>query len=68
MNYLAYCGLLCDECPLYIATKNNDLQAKEKTVDNCGVCSMYPCETIEKRLPIGSESRSRLDTLSQNRR
>ena len=97
MNYVAYCGLLCHECPLYIATKSNDSQAKEKLaiecstknitftaddmtcqgcfcvnndsskmcgdceirkcakdkdVDNCGVCSVYPCEIIEKHLPV----------------
>ncbi len=110
MSYIAYCGLLCYECPLYIATKNNDLQAKKKlaigcstesttftaddmtcegcfwskndsskmcgdceirkcaknkTVDNCGVCSMYPCDIIEKRLPIDSECRVRLEKISQ---
>jgi hypothetical protein len=30
MEYIAYCGLLCDQCPIYIATKNNDEKTKEK--------------------------------------
>lgn len=113
MNYLAYCGMLCYECPIYIATKNNDLQAKKrlaiecstenitftaddmtcegcfwdkndrskmcgvceirqcaknKSIDNCGACSEYPCEIIERRLPIDSENRVRLDRISQCRR
>lgn len=106
MSCVAYCGLLCHECPLYIATKNNDLQAKEKlavecstdkitftandmtcegcfwdkndsskmcgdceirkcakdkSIDNCGVCSTYPCEIIERHLPMDSECRIRLN-------
>ena len=113
MNYIAYCGLLCHECPLFIATKNNDVQAKEKlavecsnedttfaaedmtcegcfwdkndnskmcgdceirkcakgkAVDNCGMCTVYPCEIIEKRLPTDSENRVRLDKISHCRR
>lgn len=35
MSYLSYCGLLCDECPLYIATKANDQSAKEKLAQEC---------------------------------
>lgn len=35
MSYLAYCGILCDECPIFIATKNNDLEAKEKLAQEC---------------------------------
>lgn len=65
---MAYCGLLCHECPLFIATRNNDLQAKEKAVDNCGVCSMYTCEIVERRIPVDSEARARLDAISHNRR
>lgn len=109
MKYVAYCGLLCHECPLYIATKNNDLRekerlaiecsnencsftpedmtcegcfwvnndnskmcgdceirgcAKEKLVENCGECSMYPCEIIERRLPTDAENRARLDEIA----
>lgn len=30
MNYIAYCGLLCNECPVYLATIKNDQEAKEK--------------------------------------
>ena len=113
MSYISYCGLLCNECPLYIATKNNDLQAKErlavecstesitftaedmtcegcfcekndrsimcgdcenrkcaknKAVENCGLCSEYPCEIVERRLPVDSENRVRLDEISRCRR
>lgn len=28
---MAYCGLLCSECPAYIATVNNDAVLREKT-------------------------------------
>lgn len=35
MSYLSYCGMLCEECPIYIATKNNDMQAKEKLAKEC---------------------------------
>lgn len=113
MKYIAYCGLLCHECHLFIATKNNDLQAKEKLaiecsnentiftvddmtcegcfydkndgskmfsdceirkcakdkdVENCGVCFEYPCEIIERCLPIASECRIRLNKISHYRR
>ena len=30
MEYISYCGLLCNECPVYIATKNNDNEMKTK--------------------------------------
>lgn len=30
MEYISYCGLLCNECPVYIATKNNDGEMKAK--------------------------------------
>lgn len=110
MSYISYCGLICDECPIYIATKNNDSQAleqlalecsnenctfaaedmpclgcfdhkndcskmcgdceirfcaKDKPVDNCGMCDVYPCEIIERHLPADSENRLRLDKISQ---
>ncbi len=29
---IAYCGLNCSICPTYIATRNDDDQAREKTV------------------------------------
>ncbi len=29
MDIIAYCGLLCDECPAYIATKENDVNKKD---------------------------------------
>ncbi|MDP4091816.1 MAG: DUF3795 domain-containing protein [Bacillota bacterium] len=28
---IAYCGLLCNECPAYIATINNDDELRKKT-------------------------------------
>jgi hypothetical protein len=33
MEYISYCGLLCNECPVYIATKNNDGEMKAR-LDN----------------------------------
>ncbi|MCX7773567.1 MAG: DUF3795 domain-containing protein [Clostridia bacterium] len=30
---LAYCGLLCNDCPAYVATMNNDQALREKTAD-----------------------------------
>ncbi len=32
---MAYCGLLCQECPLYMATMNHDSAAKEKLAIEC---------------------------------
>lgn len=40
MSYIAYCGLLCDECPIYIATRNNDTQAKERLAAECSTADM----------------------------
>lgn len=28
---VAYCGIVCTECPAYIATKNDDKELREKT-------------------------------------
>jgi hypothetical protein len=39
------------------------MNAKDKAVDNCGVCSLYPCEIINKRLPSDSECRDRLNKI-----
>jgi len=30
MEYISYCGLLCNECPIYIATAQNDNLTKAK--------------------------------------
>lgn len=30
MNYISYCGLLCNECPVFIATAENNEQVKEQ--------------------------------------
>ena len=30
---IAYCGLVCSECPTLMATKNDDIQAKRKVAD-----------------------------------
>lgn len=30
MTYLAFCGLLCDQCPLYIATRADDPAEMER--------------------------------------
>jgi len=29
-NIIAYCGIICNECPVFRATKNNDYNEKEK--------------------------------------
>ena len=31
MKFLAACGLICSECPAFIATKKNDTHLREKT-------------------------------------
>ncbi|MDT8717537.1 DUF3795 domain-containing protein [Clostridium sp. 19966] len=109
MSYISYCGMLCQECPIYVATKNNDVQAKEKlaiqcstkdivfttedmtcqgcfwekndstkmcgaceirncakdkSVDNCGLCKEYPCDIVERRIAKGSPNRIRLDGIA----
>jgi hypothetical protein len=33
---LAYCGLNCTECPVFIATVNNDTELKQRTADEWG--------------------------------
>jgi hypothetical protein len=33
MEYIAYCGLLCNECPVYIATSNNDEPMRAKLAE-----------------------------------
>ena len=30
MEYISYCGLLCNECPVYIATAENNEEAQER--------------------------------------
>ncbi|MDI7247228.1 MAG: DUF3795 domain-containing protein [Bacillota bacterium] len=30
---VAYCGLVCSECPAYIATQNNDEEGRRKTAE-----------------------------------
>ncbi|MBI2850256.1 MAG: DUF3795 domain-containing protein [Chloroflexi bacterium] len=30
MEYISYCGILCNECPVYVATATNDMQMKAK--------------------------------------
>ena len=31
---IAYCGLVCSECPSYLATQNNDMEALQKVAEN----------------------------------
>lgn len=42
--YLAKCGLLCDECPLFLATKANDAEAMAKLAVECSTpqCRFEP--------------------------
>ncbi len=30
---IAYCGLVCSDCPTFLATRNDDDAAREKTAD-----------------------------------
>ena len=30
---VGYCGIICSECPAFIATKNNDDEARKKTAE-----------------------------------
>jgi hypothetical protein len=30
MEYISYCGLLCNECPVFIATAENNEKLKEQ--------------------------------------
>ena len=47
MSYIAYCGLLCDECPIFIATQNNDLAAKERLAVECsGEGNLFTAEDM----------------------
>lgn len=41
---LAYCGLLCNECPLLIATRNNDQNARRELAKQCSSdrCTFEP--------------------------
>ena len=32
-NIIAYCGLVCTECPAFIATKNNDNAKRKETAE-----------------------------------
>ena len=32
-KYIAYCGLNCEKCEAYIATKNNDNELRKKVAD-----------------------------------
>jgi len=35
--HLAYCGLNCAECPVFIATITNDTELKQRTADEWGL-------------------------------
>lgn len=103
---IGYCGCVCTECPVYLATKKNDLELREKLAaeysteqctfeamdlfcygchsektngtkmcgdcdirnckehhnrNTCADCSQFPCESIEKYVPVDSDNRKRLD-------
>ena len=34
MEYIAYCGLLCNQCPVFTATKGNNDSLKEKLAND----------------------------------
>ncbi|MHB0878871.1 MAG: DUF3795 domain-containing protein [Anaerolineae bacterium] len=43
---VAYCGLVCSDCPGYIATQADDLAAKEKVLADWRVEYNHPTMTI----------------------
>jgi len=103
---LAFCGLVCTECPAYLATQDNDITKAQKVADewsttyhaqiktehvwcdgclvegkkcahcsqceiracgiehkvnNCGLCTEYPCEKIEAFFKMAPAARTHLD-------
>lgn len=44
---VAYCGLVCSECPAYLATQAADLAAKERVLAEWRVVYEHPTMTIE---------------------
>ena len=69
MEYISYCGLLCNECPVFIATAENDEAAKERIAKefsgermqftkedmNCYGC--FHEETVKSKMCGGCEIR-----------
>lgn len=47
----------CSECEFRTC-------ARRRGISSCGECGSYPCESIERRFPIGCESRSVLDAVN----
>ena len=60
-KFIAYCGLNCEKCDAYIATKNNDQELRERTANNwsklnnttikasdinCEGCKLNGCKTV----------------------
>ena len=112
MEYISYCGIKCNNCPVYISTEKNDdtmrIQlakdcstekciftkddmnckgcrsemvknskmcgkceirtcADGKEILTCAECTNYPCDLINKYVPIESENRKTLNQIYQNR-
>jgi hypothetical protein len=42
---VAYCGIVCTECPAYKATKNNDNKARAKTAEEWSKAYQTPLKT-----------------------
>jgi len=109
---VAYCGIVCTECPTYQATQKNDNQARVKIAEewskryqhafqpedincegclaagrsqvayclicdirkcgsqrklvNCGYCSEYPCDKVNKLHSAAPEARAKLDAVKNN--
>lgn len=41
-NSISYCGLVCDSCPIYLATRETDEAKKEKMIyDIIDMCKMH---------------------------
>lgn len=51
---IAYCGINCTECPIYIATQNNDEKLRKETAEKYELkfedCYCDGCSTDGKRL------------------
>lgn len=50
-NKIAYCGLVCSECSVFIAAGTGDEELKEKNPEHCAVCGEYPCIHIDSCVP-----------------
>ena len=50
-NKIAFCGLVCSECSVFIAAGTGDEELKEKDPEHCALCGEYPCIHIDSYVP-----------------